>query len=107
MLIDKDKIRKQFAEYIKLHPQPQDGFDHKDYAIIEFTHDEYGDPLISYWVGKQDMALVSTEFLDEWFDNMDVPLEDGDIIDIWGLPVQLIHYYQARLLWVVAKWKGV
>ena len=59
-----------------------DGFHCEDYTVIEFTHDEYGDPVMSYWVGKQCEALVSTEFLDEWFDNMDIPLEDGDIIDI-------------------------
>lgn len=102
---DRDKIRKQFAEYIKLHPQPEDGFDFKDYADIEFTHDEYGVPCVAYWVGAQSEALVSVEFLDEWFDNMDVPLEDGDIIDIWGLSVELVHHYPTRLLWAVAKWE--
>ncbi len=96
-------IRDEIRLLIIRDARANDGFHCEDYAVIEFTHDEYGDPLVSYWVGKQDVALVSTEFLDEWFDNMDVPLGDGDIVDIWGLPVELVHYYPTRLLWAVVK----
>lgn len=96
-------FRDQIRLLIIRDARANDGFRCGDYAIIEFTIDEYGEPIMSYWVGKQPMALVSTEFLDEWFDNMDIPLEDGDVVDIWGLPVELVHYYPTRLLWAVVK----